>query len=213
MEQVEETSEAPATFTAEQFEELQSENNSMKSKMDELLTETKKAKAAKRETEESARLASEEKAKAEGNFEQLFKSQQEKNEELSSKYSELKVSISQSKIKNIAMEISTELADGPNAKILSTFIAQRLKDTDDGLKVLDGNGNLTVSSTEDLKNEFKNNTDYMSLLKGNQASGGGAAGGKSGSATAEKTKSRADFDKLDAGDKSKFMMSGGAIFD
>ena len=100
-----------------------------------------------------------------------------------------------------------------NAEILSEQIAKRLKNTDEGLKVTDSNGQLTVSSFEDLRNEFKSNERYSSLLRGNQSSGGGASGGNSGSATAEKTKSRADFDNMIPLKQMEFIKSGGAIFD
>ncbi len=68
-----------SAFTQEQYDQLkqqnetmQQENSSMKGKMDELLTETKQAKRAKKESEEAARSASDEQAKKQGNFEQLY---------------------------------------------------------------------------------------------------------------------------------------------
>ena len=44
--------------------------------------------------------------------------------------------------------------------------------------VLDPEGNLTALSLEDLNTEFSNNSRYAENIKGTQATGGGADGGK-----------------------------------
>ena len=72
---------------------------------------------------------------------------------------------------NVAMKLAAEIADGANAELLSEFIGRRLKFHDDGVKVTDNSGNLTVSSLSDLKTEFQNDARYSALLKGNQSSG------------------------------------------
>ena len=46
------------------------------------------------------------------------------------------------------------------------------------VKVLDPQGNLTALSIEDLNKEFSNNSRYAENIKGTQAAGGGADGGK-----------------------------------
>jgi hypothetical protein len=108
------------------------------------------------------------------------------------------------------MRIAAELADGSNAELLSDFISRRLKYHEDGVKVTDAQGNLTVSSLDDLKAEFKNNPKYSALLKGNQSSGGGASGG-SNSGGAAKVKTRAEFEALNAVRRMEFVKSGGEI--
>jgi len=206
-------------FTKEAFEALQKENKtmvennaSMKSKMDELLGETKKAKADRRAAEETARAEADAKAKDDGNFEQLYHSSEKAREGLQTDIDGMKLSTAKDKESSIAKSIAMDLADGDNAGILSDYIAKRLKFSDGEVKILDSNGQLTVSTVEDLKTEFKNNSRYISLLKGNQSSGGSALGGKSGSATG-KVLTRADWTNLDSSKKMEFTKSGGKIID
>lgn len=206
-------------FTKEAFDELKKENEtmktdnlSMKSKMDELLGETKKAKTARKEAEEAARVLADKKSRDDGNFEELYHSSEQARETLQSDIDSMVLNTAKDKESSIAKTIAMELADGDNALILSDYIAKRLKFSDNEVKILDINGQLTVSTVEDLKTEFKNNSRYSSLLKGNQASGSGAPGGKSGSA-AGKVLTRADFGNLDSSEKMKFTKSGGKIID
>jgi hypothetical protein len=109
------------------------------------------------------------------------------------------------------MKIAADLAEGSNIDLLSTFIDTRLSFQDGALKVTDGSGNLTISSLDDLKAEFKNDARFASLLKGNQSSGGGATGGNN-SGSAAKTKSRAEFTALNPADQMSFMKSGGTLY-
>jgi hypothetical protein len=108
------------------------------------------------------------------------------------------------------MKLAAEIADGANAELLSEFIGRRLKFHDDGVKVTDNSGNLTVSSLSDLKTEFQNDAKYSALLKGNQSSGGGASGG-SNSSGATKVRNRAEFEALNPAKRMEFIKSGGTI--
>lgn len=205
------------SYTKEQFTELQTkldaaqgETTAMKSKMDELLGETKKAKALKKQADEEAASLAKAKAIKDNDFEQLFKSSESQREASDNKYNELLGKIAQDKQTAEAMRISHQLADGDNAELLSRFIAPRLKYTDEGLKVLDVNGQLTVSTVEDLKAEFQGNSRYLALLKGNQASGGSASGGNSSSA-ADKVLTRAEFEQLAPEKRMEFVKSNGEI--
>lgn len=200
------------TYTQEQFTALEAENASMKSKMDELLGETKRAKAARREADELAQQAANEAAAKKGDFQQLHKSSEEQRAKLQEELDGLKAGIATEKRDNEAMRLAVELADGVNAELLSTFIQPRLKHTSEGVKILDSKGQLTVSTVEDLKAEFQNNERFKALLKGNQSSGGGAIGGKSGSA-ANNVISRSDFDKLAPIKRMEFVKSKGKIVD
>lgn len=179
-------------------------------KNQELLTETKAAKSARREIEATAQAEQERIAQAEGNHEQLYKSAMEKNTDLQSRLDDVLGSVANEKRDNAAMKIAGELADGSNAELLSEFISRRLKFTDEGLKVTDANGQLTISSLGDLATEFKNDARYSALLKGNQSSGGGATGG-SNSGGAAKVKTRAEFEALNPIAKSNFMKDGGSL--
>jgi len=194
------------------LEALMSENAAMKAKMDELLTEAKKAKSAKREIEEQSQVERERIAREKGDFEQLHRSSEERYQETVKELESMRANVANEKRNNAAMKVATELADGANAELLSEFISRRLKYHDDGVKVTDSSGDLTVSTLEDLKAEFKNDARYSALLKGNQSSGGGASGG-SNSGGAAKVKSRAEFEALDPAGRMSFVKSGGKLTD
>jgi predicted RNase H-like nuclease (RuvC/YqgF family) len=179
-------------------------------KNQELLTETKTAKTRKREAEAEIEAERVRIAQEKGDHEQLYNSSQATNKLLKVELDELKLDISTKERDNASLGLATELAEGANVRLLSKFISPRLKYTDDGVRVLDDKGGLTVSSIEDLKTEFKNNADFKSLLKGNQSSGGGAVGGANSSG-ATKTLNRADFEALNAVASMKFIKDGGAV--
>ena len=196
------------------LEAAQQSNDSMKAKMDELLTEAKRAKDAKRAAEEAARQEAEEKAKASGDFEQLLKSTQEKLDSREKAFNELTQKIAGEKVNNQALKIASELADGFNAELLSEHIARRLKYTDDGIKVLNAQGELTISSIDELKTEFSSNERYNSLLRGTKATGGGATGGKGGaSSDSKKTVTRTEFNDMNHVERATFAKSGGSVVD
>jgi len=194
------------------LEALMSENAAMKAKMDELLTEAKKAKSAKREIEEQSQIERERIAREKGDFEQLHRSSEERYQATVKELESMRASVANEKRNNAAMKVATELAEGANAELLSEFISRRLKYHDDGVKVTDSSGDLTVSTLDDLKAEFKNDARYSALLKGNQSSGGGASGG-SNSGGAAKVKSRAEFEALDPASRMSFVKSGGKLTD
>ena len=194
------------------LEGLQTEFDAVKGKNEELLTETKTAKTKAREIEQAAELAKLEAAKKAGDFESLFKSSESEREKLATDLQGLQSTIATEKRDGAALKIATELADGSNAELLSQFIAQRLKFSDNELKVTDQSGELTVSSLDDLKKEFSNNAKFAALLKGNQSSGGGASGGTNGSGAA-KTMTRSDFDGKSPAERQKFFADGGKLTD
>ena len=198
------------TQVSAEVEQLMADNAAMKAKMDELLTEAKKAKQAKRDIESETQSERERIAKEKGDYEQLHKSSQERYESTVAELESLRGTIAQEKKGNVAMKLAAEIADGANAELLSEFIGRRLKFHDDGVKVTDNSGNLTVSSLSDLKTEFQNDARYSALVKGNQSSGGGASGG-SNSSGATKVRNRAEFEALNPAKRMEFIKSGGTI--
>tara|TARA_R110000796_G_scaffold240389_1_gene361431 strand:- start:2422 stop:3072 length:651 start_codon:yes stop_codon:yes gene_type:complete len=211
MQAMEETEvQEPQVQSTPDLTDILAENDRMRNQLETLLTETKRAKAAKREAEAQAESDRERIAKEKGDFEQLHKSAEERYKTTAQELESLRISISNEKRDNAAMRVATELADGSNAELLSDFISRRLKYHEDGVKVTDAQGNLTVSSLDDLKAEFKSNPKYSALLKGNQSSGGGASGG-SNSGGAAKVKTRAEFEALNPVRRMEFVKSGGEI--
>jgi hypothetical protein len=199
------------TTLQESNQALTDQFDAIKSKNDELLTETKTAKEAKRKAEADAITEKDRMAKESGDFESLYKSSSEKLQMTESTLSQLQGRIEKEQKGNAAMKIAADLAEGSNIDLLSTFIDTRLSFQEGALKVTDGSGNLTISSLDDLKAEFKNDPKFASLLKGNQSSGGGATGGNN-SGSAAKTKSRAEFTALNPADQMSFMKSGGTLY-
>ena len=209
-EEIKAMQEENAKFKAD-VETLTAETGSMRTKMDDLLGEAKKAKLDRKTAEEATRLANEEKAKQDGDFEQMFKSSEESRSALQADYEDLKGTVATEKRNTAANRIAASLAEGDNAELLSSFIAPRLKYTDEGVKVLDNMGQVTVSTVDDLTQEFKNTARYSALLKGNQSSGGGANGGEKSGGAAPKTINRADWDNLNAMQRSDYMKTGGKV--
>jgi len=193
-------------------DELTNQFNAIKNKNDELLTETKTAKEARRKVEADAVADKDRMAKESGDFESLYKSSSEKLQTTQHTLNELQGRIQSEQKGTAAMKIAADLAEGSNIDLLSTFVNTRLKFQEGDLKVTDSDGNLTISSLDDLKNEFQNDSRFASLLKGNQSSGGGATGGNSNSGSAAKTKSRAEFTALNPADSMKFIKSGGTVY-
>ncbi len=165
-----------------EIEQNKTETAAMQSKMDELLTETKKAKQTAKDETEAAAKAAADKAKAEGDFEQLYNASQEEAAKYKKENDDLRAGISTGKLKAEAARIAAGLTkDTARAELLTEKLEKRLKLTDDGIKVLDDSGQLTVSSIDDLTSDIKKKYEF--LVDGSQASGGGANGGGGGAET------------------------------
>jgi predicted RNase H-like nuclease (RuvC/YqgF family) len=188
------------------------DNKRMKSKLNELLDETKGAKKKAREEAERAEELARQKALKDGDYEQLLKSSEEKNKTLNEKLQQIETAREREIIKNTSLALSAEIAEGTSIELLSVFASKRIKIVDGEIKVLDEKGNLTVSTLDDLKNEFLRSDKFKPLLKGSKATGGGAAGA-GGGAPSKKSISRTDFKKLGSIDKAKFFKDGGTVFD
>jgi len=192
------------------LDEATSSTASMKAKMDELLGETKAAKAARVKIEADALIESERIAKEKGDFEALHRSAEERYLSTQKELTDLRGGISKANESAAGMKLAAKLADGVNAELLADFITRRLKSYDDGIKITDSSGNLTVATMADLESEFKNDSRYASLMRGNQSSGGGASGNQSGGGAA-KTMTRAELTALSPADQSKVARSGVTI--
>lgn len=148
-----------------------------------LLDEAKEAKRLRREAEEKREQQERDAAKQRGDFEQLYASSEQALAAERTRLAELTASIERRDLTSAASKIATGIADGENAEILAEFVQRRLKIVEGEVKVTDAAGNLTIASLEDLAKEFQQAPRYASLVRGSQANGGGAAGGKGGGAT------------------------------
>lgn len=207
----------PATDKNESVDKITKESDNkesdiLKAKFDEVLTEKKRLQKRIKEIESQAESKARQEAEARGEFEQLYKSASNKNKELLDRLQQIEQEKAQEQINAASLKISAEIADGSNAELLSVFVAKRIKYVEGEVKVLDSKGQLTVSTLDDLKKEFARDEKFKPLLRGSQATGGGASGAGNGVPT-KKTMSRARFNALENEEKSNFMRSGGTLFD
>jgi len=190
---------APVNPTAEEFAALKGEYDRLQAKVVEANKHTKQA-------ERQAADEAKQKAEAEGNYQQLFKSSEVERQRLLSDLESLHAKTAQEKVDTESLRVASGIAKGSNIELLAEFVKRRLRYADGCVKVTDKNGNLTVSSMDDLKKEFASSTRYASLIAGPESSGGGATGGtKSGSAA---TITRKEFEDLDPITQSKIGRSG-----
>lgn len=192
----------------EQLQDMQSQIDAMKNKNAELLDELKKNKEQRRAAQEQAEKEKKKKMHEAGEFEQLYQSAIKENEQLQEQLKDINTKAAQQKRKNVAMKIASELANPRDVENLAVFVEQRLNE--DGSKVLDPDGQLTVSSYDQLKQEFQDAERFASMLKGNQSSGGGAPGANGGAGSAT-TLTRAKFDQLGQLERSQFINDGGKV--
>jgi len=152
------------------------------------------------------KAAKEEKERLEGdkNFEQLYKSSELEREALNQQITDGNLKAASTSEDNAAMALANELTkDTKRARLLAKELKGRLKYMDDGIKVIDVNGNLTVSTLADLKLEVQKNPDYDFLIDGVDSSGGSASGSNN-SGSAKKTITRAEFEALNPASRMSF---------
>ncbi len=181
----------------------------LKRKIDELLTEKKTVQQKAMEAEELARLETAEKLRKANDFEQLYNSSESERQKAADELATLKANLQQQQVATQASKVAGQLTkDTARANLLSQQISSRLSLVDGEVRVLDTNGNLTVSSVEELTQSIK--AEYPFLVDGSQAAGGGAIGGSSGAGDAKQV-SRSDFDAMDSRKRMSFVKSGGKI--
>ena len=187
----------------------QEDVSGLKRKIDELLTEKKSVQQKANEADEQAKAELAAKLKNANDYEQLYNSSESERQKASEELATLKANLQQQQVASQASTVASKLTkDTARAKLLSAQIESRLSLVDGEVRVLDANGNLTVSSVEELTASIK--AEYPFLVDGSQAAGGGATGGNSGAGDT-KTVSRADFDNLGQVERSKFFKAGGKI--
>lgn len=147
----------------------------LKNKIDELLKEKKAEQDKTRVEAEKRRQTEEDAAREKGDFEALSKSYEQKIQALEEQIKERDERFSKKEVERQALLIASDLAEGANQEILSTFIERRLRMDGDEIKVTDDKGNLTISTIDQLKEEFRNNPKFGALVIASKATGGGAS--------------------------------------
>lgn len=187
----------------------------LKAKVEELLTEKKTSEAKAREAEEAKQRALDEaaaeKARKAGDIEALEQSWQKKFEEQQAVLDQQSKERAEDAIGRAAMGISGKLADGVNQENLEVFVRQRLRYEDGEVKVTDEKGNLTISTVDQLTEEFRANERFASLVTGSKASGSGATTQQGNTGGADKTATRSQFDAMDQNERFSFAKEGGKV--
>lgn len=212
---------ASASSSGENFEDLKREleetkreRDAVKANRDELLVEKKKAVQALKEKQEEQERRSKERMEEDGRWEQLYKSSNSEIERLKGEIKTRDQREQEAQIHIEASKIANRLADGHNAEILTDYLVQRIKYSEDGFKVTDASGALTHSTLSDLELEFAKSEKYKSLRKGSRATGGSASGsGTGGSSKATEIVDRATFNTMKPKEQSDLYKRGGVVKD
>ena len=185
------------TITQAQLDEMTADRDRLAYKLGESNRHTK---AAEQKTaDEARRIAAEN-----GNFEQLFKSSEEKRLILETSLSDITKKGEKQTIRAQALSSAAKFAEGHNVEILADIMSKRLKMDEGSIKVLDNDGKLTVSKIKDLETEISGSVKFASLIKGNNSSGGGAGGSGENNGGAGSTITRAEFNAMDDVQRAKF---------
>lgn len=177
------------TFTRDQVQQMiADETGGLKSKIDELLTEAKEAKAKAREESARAAKEAEEKAKASGDVEALEKSWSEKyssrEAELTSAMTEKDKIIARLTAGNEAKTLASELALKGSERVLERIISDRL-----GVEIVEGQpkvivkdaaGQRSAQTLDDLRKELQSDTSLKPILQGSKGTGAGGVGSGTG---------------------------------
>lgn len=161
---------------SQELEKLRKEKAALTSKNEELLGEKKREQEEKRKAESEAQKAAAEAAAKKGDIESLTKSFQEQLAAKQTELDELNQSISQSTIKAEAMRLAATISEGANQELLADFMGRQLRVDDGKVVVTTETGEATVSTPDDLVNQFKTNPKFASLITASKASGTGGSG-------------------------------------
>ena len=182
---------AMATDLESKLAEAQQSIDNMASHQEKLLGETKAAKEAKKVADEEKT----DRAKANGEFEELLKTAEARNNELLSQIKDNNAKQVNQNINDLAQKMTNELKAVPeSAEALRRLVLGDIKDK------VDENGVMSETIYNSIMKDLNNNEAYSPLLIGNQSNGGGAAGAKSG-ALSSNTIKQADWDKYSASKK------------
>lgn len=199
----------------QEFEKLKDDFNKLLAKKEEILQEKKNEADKRRAIEQQIEDERIEKAKKAGDYESLLKSAEEQQKQWQQKYNELDTKIRQKEARNMALKVAQDLnpLDGDAAEMIADYVERRLKYDDNGLIILDANGNPSVMGVDALKEEFKNSNKFKPLIVGSKATGGGAPGNTNGGAIMTKEITRADFDTMPQAKRVEFFKNGGKLKD
>lgn len=174
------------TVTVEQFEALQkqmqalddrakaleSENVTLKGHVKKVLDEKADVEAKRKEAEDKALQT---KAKTDDDWKNIVALKDKELQALKDEQAKKDELWQERNLKDEARKLAQTLASDPRkVDDLTDKISKRIKMTEDGIKVTDEHGNLTIDKTDKLLGDFKARYDY--LCDGIQSTGAGAVG-------------------------------------
>ena len=169
---------------------LLAENERLKGHHSKLLEETKSAKQKAAELEKAQQDAEIARQHEQGEYKTLAERYKAEAETERKALVELKGSIANQALDSAAMQAALTEANSPaNAKIMARFIRDQLEYSEAGVI---GKGG---KSADDAVKEMFATGDFEALRKGNQSSGGGAPGSKTGGGAAEQGNEKAEAAK------------------
>lgn len=170
---------------------VESETGGLKSKVQELLDESKAAKTKAKEAEEAKQAAADEAAAKSGDVEALTASWQKKWDarevEWQAREAELTGSLTQMTSGATATDIANRLAvDADHAENIADYLKARLRTEFEGgtprTVVLGQDGKPSALTVEELESEVAEMPRFSRLVAGTKAAGGGAAHANGGAA-------------------------------
>lgn len=196
-------------FTAEEMQaQIDEQVTGLKSKVDELLGETKAEREKRKELEKAQSEAEKKSAEEKGEFKKLYETETKAKSELQKKLDDFQQKIADRDQTAAAMQVAGQLTkDSKRAEVLTDY-AKRFTRYE-GDQVVYEIGGVPVDAakvTEHLKAE------YPFLVDGSQANGGGAAGSGSG-ASGSKQINRSTFDGMSQAERATFAKEGGKVVD
>lgn len=201
---------APEPFELmKQLEEKEKELMTLRAHQQALLEETKKAKAAARAKEEEKLRQEEDHLKSKGHYEQLYKSANSELEKMKMALRQKEEEKAREITNTEAMRLAAQIADGHNVELLSEFIKPRLKFEEGMLNVLNAQGEKTISTLDQLRDEFASSEKFKSLVRGKKASGGSASGSGGSAASVAGLITAAEFDKLNNAQRMEYSKTFG----
>jgi len=160
-------------------EEVAAQVSGLKSKVEELLGETKSAKQKAKELEEAQAREADERAKEKGEFKNLYEKEQAAKRELAEQYATFQTKVQRQEIQIATTALAAELTrDSARGALLAAQAEAMAKHTEAG--VVFEIGGVVVDKAKVLEYLAEK---YPFLIDGTGATGGGASGsGSSGRA-------------------------------
>ncbi|MDX1464487.1 MAG: hypothetical protein R3215_02135 [Halomonas sp.] len=169
------------TYTEDEVKQLlEQETSGLKSKVSELLGETKAEREKRQALEQAQQQAEEERQKEKGEFKSLYEKTQSELEAERENARKFRQTIQQKELESAASSLAGQLSrDSKRAELLKKEALQFAVYTDEGVKFEVGGVEMPAEKLMEKMRE-----DYDFLVDGSQATGGGAPGSRTGSGAA-----------------------------